>query len=413
MKKLIWIGIFLSAYSLGLALVINSMQRVSKQEAAITEMLWRSMSAMAVKGRYNAECQLGPIESSELRHELELLVDAGTTYGAMTEDQANRFQELSSHEPLNYCLISDEISQINASIITRTHLQAARSRFQTHLLLSGLFAFVLISSLMWASGENTRTMREVVRKREALFHLFRHAVGTRVAIINHFGSKVSNDALRTAISDTVTELRRITDRVEFSSEPKPVGVIPELIKASIATGMRVKVSKGTNATIPIVLIDPELFEFMLLELLRNSKEAGASAVRVQIAYDHQCLSLRLQDDGPGFPEGYKITPLLSHKKGTSTGMGLYSIHSMLEVIGGSIALSNGTAGGAAIAVKVPVSGTVDEEPDIKDLLSSVLRESDPEKRSVLLLRLAEIDALTALAASRARLSRRLARCRYH
>ncbi|MFO0610987.1 MAG: ATP-binding protein [Polyangiaceae bacterium] len=82
----------------------------------------------------------------------------------------------------------------------------------------------------------------------------------------------------------------------------------------------------------------------LVNVLKNAVEAAPSGVRVEArAGVDGMVEIVVSDEGPGFPEGFAITP------GTTTkahghGIGLAAARAALESMGGSLELATGARG---------------------------------------------------------------------
>lgn len=96
----------------------------------------------------------------------------------------------------------------------------------------------------------------------------------------------------------------------------------------------------------------------LLNLILNGVEAvrgAGSKVVVGAERDADWLVLRVQDDGPGFPEGFTadtIRPFASARSG-GTGLGLATVRRTVQDLGGNLELSNAEGGGARVVIRIP------------------------------------------------------------
>ncbi len=98
-------------------------------------------------------------------------------------------------------------------------------------------------------------------------------------------------------------------------------------------------------------------EQLLLNLFRNSVEAGPGGVTVQVAANvaNGWLHLDVADDGPGMsPEQAEraFEPFFTAKPG-GTGLGLATIHRVAENHGGSVALETAPGRGATFHFRFP------------------------------------------------------------
>jgi two-component system NtrC family sensor kinase len=96
----------------------------------------------------------------------------------------------------------------------------------------------------------------------------------------------------------------------------------------------------------------------LLNLILNGVEAtqgNGSSVVVSAARAGEWLELAVQDDGPGFPEGFTadtIRPFASARSG-GTGLGLATVRRTVLDLGGTLDLSKADGGGARVVVRIP------------------------------------------------------------
>jgi two-component system, OmpR family, sensor histidine kinase KdpD len=100
--------------------------------------------------------------------------------------------------------------------------------------------------------------------------------------------------------------------------------------------------------LPFVMVDPQLFHHCLINLIENATKYGAPTgpVTVRAVYDRTQLSLCVEDEGPGIPEGQErrifetfIRIEGSDRKG-GTGLGLAIVKGFAEAMGLELAASN-------------------------------------------------------------------------
>jgi two-component system, NtrC family, sensor histidine kinase PilS len=123
-----------------------------------------------------------------------------------------------------------------------------------------------------------------------------------------------------------------------------------------------RVPAGTTLT-----ADRAQLEQIFLNLFRNSKEASRRAVRVTVEARPEppsvCLSVR--DDGPGLaPEvaARAFEPFYSTKDG-GTGLGLATVHRLVESHGGAVSLESNPGEGTEVRFRFPARGS-DEQSAI-------------------------------------------------
>ena len=92
-------------------------------------------------------------------------------------------------------------------------------------------------------------------------------------------------------------------------------------------------------------------------LLENACKYGAQVITLESRKSAGMISVTIDDDGPGFPDG-SHDQLLKRGERADTeiegqGIGLSITRELIEGYGGSLAISNNTGGGARITVKLP------------------------------------------------------------
>lgn len=104
-----------------------------------------------------------------------------------------------------------------------------------------------------------------------------------------------------------------------------------------------------------VAIDPAL-EQAVANLLNNAADADCGEVRIGVACDAAKLRLTICDDGPGFPpeilRGGGREPVPARPGGA--GIGLFLAFSVVERMGGAIALDNPATGGGRATIELPL-----------------------------------------------------------
>lgn len=103
-------------------------------------------------------------------------------------------------------------------------------------------------------------------------------------------------------------------------------------------------------------------EAVLSSLIENSRQAGATRVRIVGEDAADAVILTVGDDGPGIPPGDRarvFEPFFTSRRTQGgTGLGLPIARSLLEAQGGDIALAADAEGGATFRITLPVSRNV-------------------------------------------------------
>jgi nitrogen fixation/metabolism regulation signal transduction histidine kinase len=164
------------------------------------------------------------------------------------------------------------------------------------------------------------------------------------------------------MSDQVDALERLVNQFRsFSKEPDvcPSDTdIPAAIR-TVADSMGGHIATSITG-VAKVRTDPYLLNQIFLNIWKNSLEAGASRVTVDIAEGSGVCSLTITDNGPG------IAPELTDKvwlpyvsfKQNGTGLGLPVVKKLVETLGGAISLKSATTkhdSGLTLHISIPAS----------------------------------------------------------
>jgi len=97
----------------------------------------------------------------------------------------------------------------------------------------------------------------------------------------------------------------------------------------------------------------------LADLMENSLRAGASviAVTIEVSCRDDRLTLRVEDDGPGFsvPPEVALDPFYTTKEGKRTGLGLSLMRAAAGRAGGRLVLGRSPLGGALVEARMQLS----------------------------------------------------------
>ena len=133
----------------------------------------------------------------------------------------------------------------------------------------------------------------------------------------------------------------------------------ERIRSTLPDRLELRVDGGEC----IVAFDPRRFERVITNLLTNASRYARTRVDVLIETEGagRAVFVRVNDDGPGFPEEF-----LPHafdrfargdtartRAGAGTGIGLAIVKAVVEAQGGSVTAANGgPLGGAVVSVQL-------------------------------------------------------------
>jgi two-component system, NtrC family, sensor kinase len=123
----------------------------------------------------------------------------------------------------------------------------------------------------------------------------------------------------------------------------------------------IELALAVDEGLPRVRGDHERLRQLLLNLLFNAADAlgGKGRIEVRASNGSGVVHLLVQDDGPGIDVeilDQVFDPFVTAKApGQGTGLGLAVCHTIVELLGGSIAAANREQGGAAFEVLLPAA----------------------------------------------------------
>lgn len=158
------------------------------------------------------------------------------------------------------------------------------------------------------------------------------------------------------IADVVREAQSLLTATLAMSRGEAVTtaavVVAELVEAAVrlaGDGEKPIVVAPIEATL-VARASRPLVTAALVNVLRNAREAANTEVRVTATEEAGQVAISIEDDGPGFPEGFAIATGRTTKAG-GHGLGLATAQAALEAMGGWIAPSNG-ARGARVTIRL-------------------------------------------------------------
>jgi len=185
----------------------------------------------------------------------------------------------------------------------------------------------------------------------------------------------NGDKMRETLETITGEVRRcadITRRVlllaKESDTPKSPHDINEIVKKAVELvrshlQMEDAVVKLDLGEVPTLLLDAVSMESALVNLLRNSAEAGPPGVTIEARTweESEHVHLTIADDGPGMePEVLDrlFTPFFSTKRGSKgTGLGLALVHRTISTHDGDIDVHSRPGEGTVFEIRIPKRST--------------------------------------------------------
>jgi signal transduction histidine kinase len=156
-----------------------------------------------------------------------------------------------------------------------------------------------------------------------------------------------------------------------SSEPAPQPA-PTPLKAAVAaagedagladSGVRFVATVAEDA---VAMVDPEQLNRILVNLMKNAREAIADAAmkrpgEVRVSADRKAgqLVLKIADNGPGLPDRAKahlFEPFTGSGRAGGTGLGLAVSRELAQANGGDLVLARSGPKGAVFELRLPAA----------------------------------------------------------
>ena len=256
-----------------------------------------------------------------------------------------------------------------------------------------------------AEGQ-VRRLEEEMRRKEKLAavgtlaagvaHEIRNPLSSIKGYATYFGQRFPEESdVRKAAEVMVREVDRlnrvITDLIGLSRptdiHPRParledvVGHVLRLIRQDAAQH-HIELESEAAPGLPPASIDPDRLGQALLNVCLNALDAmqggpdaspleGQARLRLDIAREGRMLRLDVTDNGHGIaPENLRhiFDPYFT-TKGHGTGLGLATVHKIVEAHGGSVAVrsrqaENGRRGETVVSLRLPVAG--DDRHNVKE-----------------------------------------------
>jgi two-component system, OmpR family, sensor histidine kinase KdpD len=247
-----------------------------------------------------------------------------------------------------------------------------------------------------ADVDRAKLAAEADRLRSALLTSISHDLKTPLAAImgaagtlKEYASALSEEARVELLSTVIDESERLNrfitnlldmTRIESGAmEPNfSFHYAGDIVGTALSRARKIighhKMELSIPPDLPMLRVDPVLFEQVLFNLLDNAAKYAPedSALRIQAWTDDDWVILQVMDEGPGIPDGdlerifdtfYRV------RKGdqvtAGTGLGLSISRGFIEAMGGTItAMSRPDRAGAVFAIKMPIPK---EAPDLEEL----------------------------------------------
>jgi two-component system sensor histidine kinase KdpD len=247
-------------------------------------------------------------------------------------------------------------------------------------------AFALERALLAREAEASALRAKTEEMRSSLLSAVSHDLRTPLAAITGAASTLRDDSARfsaeqrTDLLDTIAEEAERLERLvanlldmtqvesgslrvrrEWVPLEETVGSALTRLEESLAS-RPVRVSLAPD--LPLVSIDPVLFQQVLVNLLENAVKytPAGSEIEIDGRATENAVVIEVRDRGPGIPPGDEARVFEkfyrgAHARVAGAGLGLAICKGVVEAHGGTIQVENRTGGGAAFRVTIPLVGS--------------------------------------------------------
>ena len=225
--------------------------------------------------------------------------------------------------------------------------------------------FEIIANVVSLAIENVRLWERLDKQSRAVSAKAAHRIGNKAAdydaIEYELGIELdkgfcSNDKIRELkqrISETTVSLKSMTS--EFKRFGKPLQIdkgyyyLNKIIDDEVWLAQRyitnIRVTKDLDEHIPELFIDGARFAEAIKELIRNAVKAinyserkNTGKIKVTTKYNNSAgtVTIKIEDNGTGFPKDFPIFEPFSSTDPEGTGLGLCTVRELVERHGGEI-----------------------------------------------------------------------------
>jgi signal transduction histidine kinase len=212
------------------------------------------------------------------------------------------------------------------------------------------------------------TMARAGELTAGIVHEVRNGLGTILGyarLLERDSSSAAQDAGRSIRQECETleaVIRRFTDYVKqdtLNLASVDVGRLLSKVVARESRGGGQSTAIVVEGEKPAIVADEEMLERAFENLVRNAREAAGprGSVSVRVWQDGEKVAVRVEDDGPGFPEGIgeEPRPFFTTKPG-GLGLGLPLVHKIVRLHHGALVLRDRQPRGAVAEVWLPGGG---------------------------------------------------------
>ncbi len=170
------------------------------------------------------------------------------------------------------------------------------------------------------------------------------------------------------ISEAAARLKRYTDslqdiyRTEEQELHKTAVLLPELLNDMaedfelLTEKEQIRLTVTNSVPACRVKLDGQILYRILENIFVNALRFARTRIQMQFLLENNMLTVRIADDGPGFPESILrqncFVPITTDQTGKHTGLGLAVCAVLCRKHGGSLKLENRDCGGACAVIQV-------------------------------------------------------------
>ncbi|MGB1199229.1 MAG: sensor histidine kinase [Thalassotalea sp.] len=219
-----------------------------------------------------------------------------------------------------------------------------------------LLVFINIEPALRESQLNA--WQQIIR---VLSHEIRNSL-TPVSSMAETLADKSNDKRDQQVLGVITErclhLQSFVERYsslsrQFSVHSQPIPI--DYLVNKVLAGLFKQLTLTLNASTEHVFADRALLEQVLINLVKNSAEAGATKVSIDVGQQDQYTILEIADNGHGFTNINNLfVPLYTTKK-NGQGIGLNFCRNIIEQHGGIMELHNNDEKGVTVMLLLPTA----------------------------------------------------------
>lgn len=246
-------------------------------------------------------------------------------------------------------------------------------------------AFALERALLAREAEASALRAKTEEMRSSLLSAVSHDLRTPLAAITGAASTLRDHSARFSsgqradLLDTIAEEaerleRLVANLLDMTQvESGSLRVRREWVPLEEWVGAALTRLEGTLASrpvrvalepnLPLMSIDPVLFQQVLVNLLENATKytPAGSEIEIEGRASGNAIVVEVRDRGPGIPPGDEKRVFEKFYRGTQSrivgaGLGLAICKGVVEAHGGTIGVENRTGGGAAFRITIPTMG---------------------------------------------------------